>query len=114
MDYKWIGLEQKWIGSRKLDFLPTLTGNSFIMGSLTKRSFFIFPVFPNISGKLSRLKQSESSSSSREGKLRGGNLLSSAHSSAINILSLVRKPTESSTEIKLAHSLKESFSKFGR
>jgi len=23
MDYKWIGLEQKWIGSRKLDFLPT-------------------------------------------------------------------------------------------
>jgi len=90
------------------------TGNSFIMGSLTKRSFFIFPVFPKISGKFSRLKQSESSSSSREGKLRGGNLLSSAHSSAINILSLVRKPTESSTAIKLAHSLKESFSKFGR
>jgi len=25
MDYKWIGLEQKWIGSRKLDFLPTPT-----------------------------------------------------------------------------------------
>jgi len=23
MDYKWIGLEQKWIGSRKLDFLLT-------------------------------------------------------------------------------------------
>jgi len=23
MDYKWIGLEQKWIGSRKLDFFPT-------------------------------------------------------------------------------------------
>ena len=23
MDYKWIGLEQKWIGSRKIDFLPT-------------------------------------------------------------------------------------------
>jgi len=23
MDYKWIGLEQKWIGSKKLDFLPT-------------------------------------------------------------------------------------------
>jgi len=23
MDCKWIGLEQKWIGSRKLDFLPT-------------------------------------------------------------------------------------------
>ena len=23
MDYKWIGLEQKWIGSRKLDFLHT-------------------------------------------------------------------------------------------
>jgi len=23
MDFKWIGLEQKWIGSRKLDFLPT-------------------------------------------------------------------------------------------
>jgi len=22
MDYKWIGLEQKWIGSRKLEFLP--------------------------------------------------------------------------------------------
>jgi len=25
MDYKWIGLEQKWIGSKKLDFLPTPT-----------------------------------------------------------------------------------------
>jgi len=24
MDYKWIGLEQKWIESRKLDFLLTL------------------------------------------------------------------------------------------
>ena len=24
MDYKWIGSEQKWIGSIKLDFLPTL------------------------------------------------------------------------------------------
>jgi len=23
MDYKWIGLEQKWIGSIKLDFLST-------------------------------------------------------------------------------------------
>jgi len=23
MDYKWSGLEQKWIGSRKLNFLPT-------------------------------------------------------------------------------------------
>jgi len=23
MDHKWTGLEQKWIGSRKLDFLPT-------------------------------------------------------------------------------------------
>jgi len=23
MDYKWIGLEQKWIRSIKLDFLPT-------------------------------------------------------------------------------------------
>jgi len=27
IDYKWIGLEQKWIGSRKLDFLPTLNKN---------------------------------------------------------------------------------------
>jgi len=27
MDYKWIGLEQKWIGSRKLDFLSTPTKN---------------------------------------------------------------------------------------
>jgi len=25
MDYKYIGLEQKWIGSRKLDFLSTPT-----------------------------------------------------------------------------------------
>jgi len=25
MDYKWSGLEQKWIGSRKLNFLPTPT-----------------------------------------------------------------------------------------
>jgi len=23
MNYKWIGLEQKWIGSRKLNFLST-------------------------------------------------------------------------------------------
>jgi len=23
MNYKWIRLEQKWIGSRKLDILPT-------------------------------------------------------------------------------------------
>jgi len=23
MDHKWTGLEQKWIGSQKLDFLPT-------------------------------------------------------------------------------------------
>jgi len=23
IDFKWIGSEQKWIGSRKLDFLPT-------------------------------------------------------------------------------------------
>jgi len=28
MDYKWIGLEQKWIELRKLDFLPTPTGNN--------------------------------------------------------------------------------------
>jgi len=25
MDYKWIGLEQKWIELRKLDFLPSPT-----------------------------------------------------------------------------------------
>jgi len=25
IDYKWIGLEQKWPGSRKLDFLSTPT-----------------------------------------------------------------------------------------
>jgi len=27
MNYKWIRLEQKWIGSRKLDFLPTPRNN---------------------------------------------------------------------------------------
>jgi len=27
MDYKWSGLEQKWIGSRKLNFLPTPKGD---------------------------------------------------------------------------------------
>jgi len=33
MDYKWIGLKQKWNGSRKLDFLltPNLRYNFFYM-----------------------------------------------------------------------------------
>jgi len=30
MDYKWIGLEQKWIGSRKLDFLFTPNFNDIV------------------------------------------------------------------------------------
>jgi len=30
MDFKWIGLEQKWIGSRKLDFLPTPTNHCIV------------------------------------------------------------------------------------
>jgi len=32
MDYKWIGLEQKWIRSIKLDFLPTPTNNVVMVG----------------------------------------------------------------------------------
>jgi len=30
MDYKWIGLKQKWIGSRKLDFLSIPIGLNLI------------------------------------------------------------------------------------
>jgi len=31
MDYKWSGLEQKWIGSRKLNFLPNPTEMKYVL-----------------------------------------------------------------------------------
>jgi len=33
MDFKWIGSEQKWIGSRKLGFLPNLSSSKLIYDS---------------------------------------------------------------------------------
>jgi len=37
MDYKWIGLEQKWIGSRKLDFLSTLNSSMANKGVTSRK-----------------------------------------------------------------------------
>ena len=74
----------------------------------------MFFISPNISGKYSRLEHPESSSVSREVKLRGGKLVSLLQPLAFNILSLFRKPIESSTATKLSHSSNESSLKFGR
>jgi len=74
----------------------------------------MFHIFPIISGKFSRLEQYKSLSFLREGKLRGGNLLSFLQCCELNNLSLDIKPTESSIAVKLSQHSKESFSKFGR
>ena len=89
------------------------TGNSF-KPRLTNSRYNKFFISPNISGKFSRLEHCESSSISREVKLRGGNVVSLLQNLALNILSLFRKPIEWWTVIKFPHRSNESFSKFGR
>jgi len=89
-------------------------GGSFVMGQSVKKSCVIFSIFPNISGKLLRLQQYESSSLSREVNFNCGKLLSCGQNSASKILSFSNKPTEWWIVNKFGHFLNDKFSKFER
>ena len=62
-------------GPCKTENLGIENGN-FFMGRSVKRSFCMFSISPNISGKYSRLEHPPRLSVSREVKLRGGKLVS--------------------------------------
>ena len=89
-------------------------GGSFVMGQSVKKSCVIFSIFPNISGKLLRLQQYESSSLSREVNFNCGKLLSCGQNSASKILCFSNKPTEWWIVNKFRHSPNDKFSKFER
>jgi len=88
-------------------------GNSFI-GLPIIRSSVKFSIFPNISGKLSRVEQCERLSCLREVNMMGGKVFRFLQWKASKYLSLSRNPTDSWIFDKFSQSLNDNFSKFGR
>ena len=112
-----INCSVRWWGPRHKDRSRVRfrnEGGSFVMGQSVKKSSVIFSIFPNISGKLSRLEQYERSRLSREVNFNGGKLLSSGQPSASKILSFSNKPTEWWILNKFRRSLNDKISKFER
>ena len=86
---------------------------NFFTGVCSKWSSVMFSIFPNISGKFSRLWQYPSLSCSREVNLIGGKFLSLEQPSASKILSFSKKPTDGWMAYKLSQSLNDNFCKCG-